>query len=377
MSELIDTSNRSANARLRLLTTVSVAILMGTHCVANASDDESDRPTVWIELGGQLDRMSRYEDTMSPPFAVKTPRPGFETDTPASLIRPPRYAVGGEGELTFQPRGSDWVFTASVRYGRSNSGKLYHHQTYDVTHLVSLTQVLNPGSYRHVVAFDRFLEARTQYRESHSVVDFAAGRDVGLGLFGEVTAALGVRYAQFAAASTGKLAERPDFHKQLNRTSGGKYFSAQGAHFYSASITANRGFHGVGPSLSVKGTKALWGKTHGDAVTFDWGLNGALLFGRQRAAVTHTTYGVYHAIGAGLYPPKYHNTNGHNQSRAVTVPNIGGFAGVSVRYPNARLSLGYRADLFFGAMDGGVDDRKSFDRSFYGPFATISIGLGG
>jgi hypothetical protein len=61
----------------------------------------------------------------------------------------------------------------------------------------------------------------------------------------------------------------------------------------------------------------------------------------------------------------------------VIVPNIGGFAGLSVRFPNAKVSLGYRADAFFGAMDGSIDVRKTYDRDFYGPFATISIGLGG
>jgi hypothetical protein len=48
-----------------------------------------------------------------------------------------------------------------------------------------------------------------------------------------------------------------------------------------------------------------------------------------------------------------------------------------MRYPNAKVSFGYRADVFFGAVDGGGDMRKTFDRSFHGPFATISIGLGG
>jgi hypothetical protein len=32
-------------------------------------------------------------------------------------------------------------------------------------------------------------------------------------------------------------------------------------------------------------------------------------------------------------------------------------------------------DEFFGAMDGGLDTRKSYNQEFYGPFATISIGL--
>jgi hypothetical protein len=57
------------------------------------------------------------------------------------------------------------------------------------------------------------------------------------------------------------------------------------------------------------------------------------------------------------------------------VPNVGGFIGASLRWSNAKVSLGYRGDFFFGAMDGGVDTRVSKDRDFYGPFASIAVGL--
>ena len=49
---------------------------------------------------------------------------------------------------------------------------------------------------------------------------------------------------------------------------------------------------------------------------------------------------------------------------------------MSLRFPNAKLSFGYRGDFFFGAVDSGIETAKSYDRSFYGPFATIGIGLG-
>ena len=58
------------------------------------------------------------------------------------------------------------------------------------------------------------------------------------------------------------------------------------------------------------------------------------------------------------------------------VPNIGGFAGISWRLPTAKVSIGYRADFFFNAIDGGIAARKSENRGFYGPFASISIGIG-
>ena len=61
----------------------------------------------------------------------------------------------------------------------------------------------------------------------------------------------------------------------------------------------------------------------------------------------------------------------------VTVPNVGGFAGLSFQIQNFKVSAGYRADLFFNAMDGGIDTRKSENIGFYGPFASVSVGLGG
>jgi hypothetical protein len=81
---------------------------------------------------------------------------------------------------------------------------------------------------------------------------------------------------------------------------------------------------------------------------------------------------------AGFYHSRYqHTASPANRSRMVVVPNIGAFAGVSWRYQNAKVSFGYRADEFFGAMDGGIDTRRSENVGFFGPYANISIGLGG
>jgi hypothetical protein len=116
-------------------------------------------------------------------------------------------------------------------------------------------------------------------------------------------------------------------------------------------------------------------------INFDFGGNGALLFGRQKADVRHKTSDdrpvTPHPYNFIPMTSVYHHTYDRVRSRSVIVPNIGGFAGLSFNYSNAKIKFGYRADFFFGAMDGGIDARKSYDRDFYGPFATISIGLGG
>jgi hypothetical protein len=110
-------------------------------------------------------------------------------------------------------------------------------------------------------------------------------------------------------------------------------------------------------------------------------MNAALLFGRQKAVTHHQTTARYHThkYAAGYRAIVYQHpaTPDHTRANSVVVPNIGGFAGLSLRYINAKVNLGYRADFFWGAMDGGIDVGKKENQSFHGPFATISIGLGG
>ena len=50
--------------------------------------------------------------------------------------------------------------------------------------------------------------------------------------------------------------------------------------------------------------------------------------------------------------------------------------GLSFRYANAKISFGYRADFFFGAMDGGIDTARKENRGFYGPFAQSALASG-
>ena len=53
-----------------------------------------------------------------------------------------------------------------------------------------------------------------------------------------------------------------------------------------------------------------------------------------------------------------------------------GLQGFRIAMPMRRSASAIAADFFFGAMDGGIDARKSKNRGFYGPYASISVGLG-
>jgi hypothetical protein len=114
-------------------------------------------------------------------------------------------------------------------------------------------------------------------------------------------------------------------------------------------------------------------------LTLDWGVNGAVLFGRQRVNIHHQSVSNDYYLYFGSNYIAHHTTHTVNrkETRFAVVPNLGGFAGVSLKFPNAKVSLGYRADFFFNAVDNGVDTRQVVSQGFYGPFASISIGLGG
>ena len=127
MTELLNTRSPAGLLRHVLLANVSVLALLGGALAPVCAADDADRPTVWIELGGQLERVDGGEQAFAAPFfANQTPG---NSQLMVDAQRAPRYSVGGEGKIAFTPQGTDWEFSVGVRYGRSNGGKHLHHQS--------------------------------------------------------------------------------------------------------------------------------------------------------------------------------------------------------------------------------------------------------
>ena len=375
MNELIVAAQSRKMLHSRFLGTVCTLALasMLTGQGASAAQADADHPTVWIELGGQLERLSGQGEPFTPDFAtVYADSPAFEQGTALQTQRNPRYSKGLQGKITFTPQGSDWSVSAALVYGRSNSTRRVHQQTAGVP--------LTEGRYGHgnpqldPVPIKAYSDVRDKDAESHLLLDFKVGKDVGLGILGSQSTSkfsFGLRLAQFTSSKNVGMVGRPEVHLAGNY---GKYwtnFDFQGK--------ADRSFSGLGPSVSWDGSTTLAGNEEG-GVSFDWGAGAAILFGRQKARAQHQGY----STKFNKYQFNYDNTVGYRSSppaasrrRSVMVPNIGGFAGISLYRANAKVSLGYRGDFFFGATDGGIDTRKTENVSFHGPFATISIGLGG
>lgn len=372
MSELIDARNHG-NFRWHLLATVSA---MSLAVAISAKAEETGKPLVWIELGGQLERITGREDPFLPPVTLQVPTPQpFFPISPTEAQKPSIYSYGFEGKVSLRPRSSQWSFTAAVRYGRSSNNKHIHQQSNVSTRYPNGNYPKRQPNPFNTLSEAQFADFKVKNHESHMVVDFMAGRDVGIGSISS-TANFGVRIASFSSKSQTSMTARP--HVDFYVWHGGRfYFATPLFTDYTATATNNRSFRGIGPALSWSGDVPIVGNEDG-SITADWGIDGALLFGRQKASGSHATSAFFRS---GLFsnpstvydnPPLQ-----HDRARSVIVPNVGFLAGLSFRYPGTKISFGYRADMFFGAMDMGIDQRDIKDRVFHGPYATISLGLGG
>lgn len=368
MSELIESRIEQASIRRRLLATVSALVLTAYVATSQSRAEETDRPTVWIELGGQMEKVEGASSPFFAPFMSKAPTPGpYHGDIFGAGQKSSNKALGFDGKVSFQQENSDWIFSIAARFGRSHADRALHQQT----------ALVAPGLLGNYAA--PYAQITSSFKESHTVLDFTAGRDIGIGAFGREghsTLSAGVRFAQFSDKSKADAFARPTVIPNV-------YYGIvifPSFTDYAMNAYAERSFRGIGPSLSWDASATLLGNHDGGEVTLDWGVNASLLFGRQRTTLDDTTQ-ASHRPGtlSGYYfvTTVYQSAHPASRSRRVTVPNLGGFAGFSVKYPNAKISLGYRGDFFFGAMDTGTDIRKTSTVGFYGPFATVSIGLGG
>jgi len=377
MSELIQLQNNIAVRKQFLATVSALALTAYIASTDTARSEDTNRPTVWLELGGQMETMQGAGTDMTAPFMFKLPTPGpYDPDPFIEPQEMAQNAFGLEGKIVVTPEGSDWNFTAAVRYGRANKVRHVHHQTH--------SPPISIYGNNYFIFDEPYADNRASSSESHLILDFSAGRDVGLGVFGHngsSTINAGVRFAQFSSHSALDARGRPTL--TLTNPGAGVFFkyhfSWDQYHLYG---DATRQFRGVGPSVSWNASAALLGNSDDGELSLDWGVNAAVLFGRQKVKVEHSTTAKSHPGYAGThvstFPVLYsRHAPPRTQSRNVTVPNVGGFIGLSAQKYNAKISLGYRADFFFGAVDGGIDVHDSKTLGFHGPFATISVGLGG
>ena len=203
MSELIKKHDNRATIRWKLLTGASaLALTAYVSSAGMAKAEDAGRPQIWIELGGQLSscrtvRKHSRRAFMSARPSIFSPSQKFE--------KPPLFGFDEDGKISFQPDNSDWVFSASIRYGRSASNQACSPADLSRPvrfNIIRLWRDVTP--YQHGYPLPPDLPTRVHATaSSHPILDFQAGKDVGLGMFGSKdgssVSALGVRFAQFSS----------------------------------------------------------------------------------------------------------------------------------------------------------------------------------
>src|SRR6185312_9033753 len=263
---------------------------------------------------------------------------------------------------------------AGVRFGRAISKRNTHEQSKlgPFTNVSAYIQSYHTNGGRtrfrqvcsatfQAILIGDYSDVQSTHTEGHFILDFQAGRDVGLGFFGKPGSSFisgGLRFAQFTAKLDTKIKARGDsqvydgfslpgyaYYKSLYPQ---KYAAAIHNRRFSLTAGSSRNFSGIGPSVSWDASATFFGHSDTSELTFDWGINAALLFGRQKVATHHQSSGYYHRSKYGNSQAYSRPRVDFDRSRNVVVPNVGGMAGFSVRFPNAKVSFGYRADIFFG-----------------------------
>ena len=148
---------------------------------------------------------------------------------------------------------------------------------------------------------------------------------------------VGVRFAQLTSRENIQLSAAADYYY-------GPVFSGKN--------DISRSFHGIGPSISWDASVPLVGSRQTSQIGLEWGVHGAVLFGRQKVLMNEA-YKIVTGPQLNLVPHTYAATRA--RAKGVTIPNIGASLAVSYRLAIAKVSLGYRADYFFGAIDGGIN----------------------
>jgi outer membrane receptor protein involved in Fe transport len=380
------------------------------------SDAKDHTPQLWVQFGGNFN--ANFADATShynPLGTANFPNGGSATPpwqqglpTPADLQKTPRGNIDTEAAVTIQPDGSDWMLKAGVRYGRSSYSRHTHKSMYGATRisqtLFNFFQFSCPAlasveanvlgyTSDQIAAADlickhgynkNFADAQFDSSESHTIIDFELGKDVGIGEFnreGTNTLSAGVRIAQFGSRSDLVMGAQPYYHLEPAKADTYRLLYD----FYSYE---KRSFRGIGPEVGLDSSMPVLGDINSGRVTIDWGFNLGVLFGTQKVNLHHIVKDC-RVPGGSSCSGQYIDSRSSQDDRTteppddvlrtstVTVPNIGAHLGASVQYQNAKISLGYRADTFFNAMDGGQETAKDYNRGFYGPYLNVTLGLGG
>jgi opacity protein-like surface antigen len=264
-----------------------------------------------------------------------------------------RVRTGGEGAAGFDVRfgGTPWHVSGQFRFGGARTSGAIGNGLVPV---VCSSPPCSPG-VANVPANGTFT-----HREDHWLLDFAAGRDIALGL-GQTQLKAGLRIADISARTSGS-GNVPAGFCTPNVTPAQIPPCAVGGGFIGTAPFAfqqNSKFVGGGPRVGLDGTVPL-----GGGFALDWLGGAAVLFGVRSLDVTTTG----NAVPIGIFPLGVSND--------AAIFNLDAQAGLSYWFtPNVKVTASYRFDGYWGALKtinaaGSIVD---VDRFFSGVFLRLTL----
>jgi outer membrane receptor protein involved in Fe transport len=333
-----------------------------------------------VELSGEVQRQDALYSSILPPIA--------STDAAAPQHRGLDWGDGREVRITYQPDAANWSVMAAVRYGRANSSvPLVHRERpagparCEVLPNGKYGVLCDPSSpyYYHGIlkTGTNWADASAQEREKHVIADFQVGADVGLGLLRESRVSAGIRYANIES-TTRTMMRGINWDLQDGWI---KYPSTRNE--YEADLTADRKFKGAGPTLTWAAGQALLGNEEAGHVDLDWSITGGVLFGKQRTKATGSyataspSVNYLAAYRIPLVTPTPQPLGVAPRDKSATVPVLDLSLGLSYEIQRIKVGAGYHWERYYNALDAGYAERKSYDRTFDGPYFKIAVGFGG
>jgi iron complex outermembrane recepter protein len=338
-----------------------------------------------VELEGQVQRHDAPNETIVPSFLDDSFAP--EIDPRADQEQNLDWGNGGGAKFTYAA-GNSWKVSLGARFGKTNLGRrntrFENQGVKSCTFGLYFCQQDNTGGYSgqgvYNLRYD-FSKSEVAEREEHTIVDFAVGRDMGMGGFDASTFSGGLRYAQFKSSTVVDMYGQVDWAAPLDAFYG-KYGASHNR--YEAKLDADRQFKGAGPVVSWDASTRLLGGDQAGHLDLDWSLSGGVLFGKQTTRVSGKEIAAYY-YQTGKYftnpttPVTGPTTTPVNirRSSSVTVPVVDLGLGLSYKIDRFNVGAGYRWERYYNVIDGGYQEHKSYDRTIDGPYFKIAVGFGG
>jgi outer membrane receptor protein involved in Fe transport len=344
-----------------------------------------------VEIAGQVQRQDGPYATMEPDFATDGTFSNALNTLPGAENRNLDWGDGRELRITYRPAGSLWTTSAAVRYSRTNGGNARVHTEEDAGTACAFTgkysPLCDPAVYTGIGASGvlrptyNWSDVSVTNREDHLVADFAVGRDMGIGAIGldRSSVSAGLRYARFNSKTSATIDGIPDYNLP-DGWFGGKYNPTLDHYSWSAAV--HRDFKGAGPVLSWDASGRLLGNEDLGHVDFDWSVTGGVLFGKQNMSAEGTESSFY---WTGLYrtnprlpaTPVTPTPISIHRTKSVSAPVLDLSLGLSYEIQRVKVGAGYRWERYYNVLDAGYAERKSYDRTFDGPYFKIAVGFGG